>query len=88
MPIWEFVILIGVLVWIGIALKTPWPKKPQTGWKYSVINVSGYDDVEKRLNEIGRWGRELVLIWTPQDADPKNHIYAVFKEPVPIGQQE
>jgi hypothetical protein len=86
MAIWEFVILLGVLIWMGLSLK-PVGQAP-TGWKYSMANISGYEDVETRLNELGRWGSELVLIWSPPGSDPKREIYASFKEPIPIGRPE
>ncbi len=71
----EFVILLAALIWIGVSLNKP---RPTMGWKYTLVNIAGYEDIEKRLDEIGRWGRELVLIWSPPDADPKNHVYAIF----------
>jgi hypothetical protein len=86
MPFLEFTILIGVLIWLGIRLKPL--GQVQTGWKYSIANISGYEDVENRLNELGRWGRELVVIWSPPGADPKREIYAVFKKPIPLGHSE
>jgi hypothetical protein len=86
MPIWEFVILLAVLIWIGLQLRpVPPTPKPQIGWKYTVVNIAGYEDVEKRLDEIGGWGRELVFIWSPPGLDPKNHVYAIFKEPTSLG---
>jgi len=87
MPIWEFVILLAVLIWIGLRIKAatvPVPK-PQIGWKYSVVNIAGYEDVEKRLDEIGGWGRELVFIWSPPGHDPNDYVYAIFKEPTSFG---
>ena len=82
MSILEFVILLSVLIWIGISLNRP---RPVVGWKYTLVNIAGYEDVEKCLDEKGRWGRELVLIWSPPDLDPNSHIYAIFKESVPYG---
>jgi hypothetical protein len=95
MPIWEFVILLAVLIWIGIKLNTPWREAPKMGRKYTVIpvgeyNFGGYDEpyVEKRLNEIGRWNRRLVLIWMPPNGDPKRDLYAIFEEPIPFGESK
>jgi hypothetical protein len=86
MPIWEFVILLAVLIWIGLRIKPAVPApRPQIGWTYTVVNIAGYEDVEKRLDEIGGWGRELVFIWSPPDLDPRNHVYAIFKEPTSFG---
>jgi hypothetical protein len=86
MRVWEFVILLAVLIWIGLKLRPTAPgAKPQIGWKYTVVNIAGYEDVEKRLDEIGGWGRELVFIWSPLGVDPKNYVYAIFKEPTSFG---
>jgi hypothetical protein len=91
MPIWEFAILLAVLIWIGLRIEGAAPApRPQIAWKYRDVNVAGYGDVEKwldekRLDEIGSLGRELVFIWSPPGTDPKNHVYAIFKEPTSLG---
>jgi hypothetical protein len=89
MDLAEFVILISVLVWIGTRIR-PVREQPTHGWKHTLVNLSGfdnYDQVEHRLDEIGRWGRELVLIWVPPD-DPERPVFGIFKEPIPHGYDE
>jgi hypothetical protein len=85
MPIWEFTILLVVLIWIGVRSRVPPAPKPQIGWKYTVVNIAPYENLEIPLDDIGGWGRELVCIWSPEDLDAKNHVYAIFKQPTSLG---
>jgi len=94
MAIWEFAILLAVLIWIGVKLDTLRSEASKKGWKYTVVpigefNFGGYDEpyTEKRLNELARWNRRLVLIWMPPNGDPKRDLYAIFEEPIPFGSQ-
>ncbi len=90
MDLIEFVILVGVLIWIGLRVG-PADDKSKKGWKHTIVILSGFDDceqIEHRLDEMGRWGRELVLVSVLPDGNAKQSIYAVFKEPAPHWQDE
>ena len=70
MALWQYVVLIGLLIWIGVNLKRLLPTG-HPGWEYSIVNISGMgiDSIENRLNELGRSCSELVTIWSPPAKD-------------------
>jgi hypothetical protein len=68
MALWQFAVLVGLLVWIGIGLRRLM-SSGDSGWEYSIVNISEteVDSIENRLNELGRSRSELVMIWSPNE---------------------
>jgi hypothetical protein len=91
MSVWQILVLV-FLAWIAFRMKPSLGgRQAVTGWKYSFVNVSDKQihDIPDRLNESGRWGRELIMLWSPpQPSSDQETLYAIMRERVPLGQRE
>lgn len=73
MALWQFFVLAGLLVWIGLTLRIGLMLKTASrhiGWEYLIVNVTGdIEEMESTINDRGRLGSELVMIWSPPRED-------------------
>jgi len=87
MVLFILIVLVGLLVWIGVNLKSS-TSPDSGGWEYELVNISRIEIwlIKNSLNEVGRSGWELVMLWSPPGANgEKEALYAVFKRRIPIG---